>query len=84
MAQISPRFGSGGANLTPGGASGTPSLVDVLRDIADDLAAIKPSAPISVPDAGAAYGANEQALLNALKAAVNALAAVVLKTTKTT
>jgi hypothetical protein len=83
MAQISPRFGSGGANLTPGGASGSPSLADVLRDIADDLAAIKPAA-IATPDAGAAYGANEQALLNALKAAINALAAVVLKTTKTT
>jgi hypothetical protein len=81
MAEISPRFGSGGANLTPGGASGSPSLADALRDIADDLAALKPGA-IATPDAGAAYGANEQALLNALKVQVNRLAAIVLKTTK--
>ena len=32
--------------------------------------------------AGAAYGANEQTLLNELKAKVNALAVAVLKTTK--
>ena len=36
----------------------------------------------SSPDAGASYGANEQALLNELKAKLNALAAVTLKTTK--
>jgi hypothetical protein len=81
VAAISRRFGSGGANLAPGGSAGSPSLADVLRDVADDLAALKPTAA-ATPDAGATYGANEQALLNELKAKVNALAAAVLKTTK--
>ena len=81
MAKITTRFGSGGANLTPGGAAGQPTLADALRDIADDLAAFKP-VRIAAADATAAYGAGEQALLNELKAKVNALAAVVLKTTK--
>lgn len=81
MAAITERFGSGGANLVPGGAAGVPNLASALRDVADDLAALKPTAVVT-PDAGAAYGANEQALLNELKAKVDALAAVVLLTTK--
>lgn len=81
MAAISPRFGSGGANLSPGGSAGQPALAEALQDIADDLAGLRPMA-VAAPDAGAAYGAAEQALLNELKAKVNALAAVVLKTTK--
>ena len=81
MAAISERFGSGGANLAPGGSAGSPSLAEVLRDIADDLAALSPSA-VTAADAAATYGANEQALLNELKAKVDALAAAVLKTTK--
>lgn len=81
MAKISKRFGSGGANLAPGGSAGQPALADVLRDVADDLAAFKP-AVVAAADATATYGAGEQALLNELKAKVNALAAVVLKTTK--
>ncbi len=82
MAAISKRFGSGGANVAPGGSAGQPALADALRDIADDLAALR-SMPVVAADAGAAYGANEQSLLNELKAKINALAAVVLKTTKT-
>ena len=81
MAEITTRFGSGGANLAPGGSAGSPDLATALRDIADDLAALQPSA-VATPDAGATYGANEQALLNELKAKVDALAAVVLKTIK--
>ena len=81
MAKISKRFGSGGANLAPGGSAGRPALADVLRDVADDLAAFKP-AVVGAADATATYGAGEQALLNELKAKVNALATVVLKTTK--
>lgn len=81
MAAIEKHFGSGGANLSPGGASGTPTLAEALRDVADDLAALKPTV-VAAGDAGAAYGAAEQALLNELKAKVNALAAVALKTTK--
>ena len=81
MAAISKRFGSGGANLAPGGSAGQPTLAEALRDVADDLAALKPTT-VAAADAGAAYGAAEQALLNELKAKVNALAAAVLKTTK--
>lgn len=81
MAAISKQFGSGGANLAPGGSAGKPSLAEALRDVADDLAALKPTV-VAAADAGAAYGAAEQTLLNELKAKVNALAAVVLKTTK--
>jgi hypothetical protein len=81
MARITRRFGSGGANLTPGGSSGQPVLADVLRDIADDLAALRPARVVAA-DASPAYGAGEQALLNELKAKVNALAAVLIKTTK--
>jgi hypothetical protein len=81
MGAISKQFGSGGANLAPGGSAGKPTLAEALRDVADDLAALKPTT-VAAADAGAAYGAAEQALLNELKAKVNALAAVVLKTTK--
>ncbi|KKN87434.1 hypothetical protein LCGC14_0258890 [marine sediment metagenome] len=34
-------FGSGGANLVPGGAGGAPTLAEALRQTADDLAALK-------------------------------------------
>jgi len=81
MAKIPRNLGSGGANLAPGGSAGKPALADILGDMADDLAAIKPAA-IASADAGAAYGAPEQALLNELKAKINAIAAVVLKTTR--
>lgn len=81
MAAISKRFGSGGANLPPGGSAGTPTLADALRDVADDLAALRPTT-VAAADAGATYGAAEQALINELKAKVSALAAAVLKTTK--
>jgi hypothetical protein len=81
MAKITRRFGSGGANLTPAGSAGQPSLADALRDVADDLAALKP-ARIEAADATPAYGPAEQALLNQLKARVNALAGVLLRTTK--
>ena len=103
MAAISTRFGSGGSGLTPGGASGSPSLATVLRDIADDLDGLQVAAPagddvatVDLADAGAAWDGDAQALVNGLKASVNALvaatnnlrsllatqAAVALKTTK--
>jgi len=81
MAAIPENFGSGGANLAPGGSAGSPDLATALREVADDLAALQPTA-VATPDAGAAYGANEQTLINELKAKVDALAAVVLKTTR--
>ena len=84
MAGISTRFGSGGSGLTPGGSSGTPDLATVLRDIADDLAGIQAAAPegddvaaVELPDAGAAWDGDAQALVNQLKVGVNALAAAV-------
>jgi hypothetical protein len=81
MSKISRRFGSGGSNLTPGGSAGQPTLADALRDVADDLLALRPT-PVASVNATAAYGPGEQALLNELKAKVNAMAAIVLKTTK--
>lgn len=81
MPAISSRFGSGGSNLAPGGSSGSPSLAEALQGVADDLAALKPTV-VAAADASATYGAGEQTLLNELKAKVNALDAVVLKTTK--
>ena len=41
MAAIKTNFGTGGANLTPGGSAGAPSLAQALRDVADDLAEMK-------------------------------------------
>ena len=37
MAVVTVRFGSGHAQLAPGGNQGTPSLVTVLRDGIDDV-----------------------------------------------
>ena len=65
MAKISKRFGSGGANLAPGGSAGRPALADVLRDVADDLAAFKPAVVVAA-DATATYGAGEQGYFLAL------------------
>ena len=82
MAKISTHFGSGGAGLTPGGASGTPDLATVLRDVADDLAGLHLAAPegddlaaVAQADAGAAWDGDAQALVNQLKATVNELVA---------
>lgn len=41
MSTITLKFGSGGANIVPGGSGGTPGLAKTLRDIADDLTAIR-------------------------------------------
>jgi len=41
MATILTSFGSGGANLTPGGSAGGVDLATALRDAADDLATFK-------------------------------------------
>ena len=41
MTAIKSNFGSGGANLAPDGASGSPSLAATLRDQADDLAELR-------------------------------------------
>ena len=41
MATILENFGTGGANLAPQDAQGAPSLATTLRDIADDLEAVR-------------------------------------------
>lgn len=67
MAAISRTFGEGGSNLIPG-ASGSPSLTDALRDIADDLSGVR-GATVTAP-ALAAFtdppSAAEMALLRTL------------------
>jgi hypothetical protein len=45
MTTIKTDFGSGGANLNPGGSGGVPDLATTLRDIADDLAAVSGGDP---------------------------------------
>lgn len=88
MAAISKRFGSGGANVAPGGNAGSPSLSDALRDIADDLAAVQVDA-ITAPVATVAAGASPTkaefdavvTLVNEIRTKINAGAAA-LKTTK--
>lgn len=78
MAAIKTSFGSGGSSLTPGGTS-TPTLATALRDIADDLAAVK-VATIASDDATDLSTA--LTLVNEIKAALNAIAAETLATTK--
>lgn len=80
MSAITTTFGAGGANLTPSGSAGSPSLADALRDVADDLAGLKPAAvasaaavAVATADADATYGAPEQTLINELKTVVNSL-----------
>lgn len=94
MAKIAKNFGSGGANLTPGGASNPNSLAVVLRDIADDLGLLNGgvAGAITAADATAAAGANPTkaefdvvvTLVNQIKAKLNTPSngGRVLKTTK--
>jgi hypothetical protein len=79
MATITPRFGSGGANVVPGGAEGFPTLAQVLRDIADDLASVQ-APTIASPDAVDLPSA--LTLLNEIKAKLNAIHTTALKTVK--
>jgi len=41
MATISESFGSGGANIQPGGSAGEPTLAEALRDKIDDLTELR-------------------------------------------
>jgi hypothetical protein len=56
MVAIGKRFGAGGQNLQPGGSGGAPTLAMALRDIADDLAGIRPAA-LAAATVGAALAA---------------------------
>lgn len=88
MAAIRTTFGEGGANLTPDDSAGSPSLATALRDAADDLAALKPTATVSPPSAPAVAAPTKgefdlvQAEVAELRAIVDALAAATIKTTK--
>ena len=65
MAAISETFGQGGSGTTGGGA-GTPTLADVLRDIADDLGDRSGIAAADATDIG-----TNNTLTNEIKAALN-------------
>jgi hypothetical protein len=41
MTTITTAFGTGGGNLVPGTAGGTPTLATTLRDVADDLTELR-------------------------------------------
>lgn len=80
MATIPKDFGSGGSGVPPAG-SATPSLKDILFDIADDLADGK-AATIASPDATDL--ATAITLVNEIKAALNAVDAKTVRTQKGT
>lgn len=81
MATIKENFGSGGANLTPNKSAGEPTLAQTLRDVADDLSDLQ-VAEILTANADATYGTEEAALINEIKAALNAIRAKTLRTVK--
>jgi hypothetical protein len=75
MATITVTFGSGGANVAPGGANGSPDLATALRDLIDDVTAIRTALVATTAkldaDAGVTdtnYGAlNNPAALKSIK-----------------
>lgn len=81
MAVIPKNFMAGGSGHAPKGAAGRPSLKEILFDVADDLAGIK---PVTVATVDAEDLPTAIALVNDLKAEANARAAYVIKTTKQT
>lgn len=80
-------FGKGGSGVTPGGSSGSPALVDVLRGLVTDILAVQGGGAATTKVVGSAttestgtavtgsatssYTATEQGMLNDLEAAVN-------------
>lgn len=68
MAEIPSDFGVGGSGLAPRGGHGKPSLVEILNDIADDLAEV---GAITSPDATDLP--EVITLANEMKVALNAL-----------
>lgn len=72
---IPDNFGWGGAGLAPGGAAGTPTLVEILFAIVDELAAARTAStsiasPIAAADASDL--ATAIALVNEIKNKLNA------------
>lgn len=90
MSAIRTDFGTGGSNLTPGGSSGQPSLAEVLRDVADDLAGIRgggatitaSALPAFTDPPSAAEMAALRTLVNEMRAVLVASTGTTLKTTK--
>lgn len=87
MTAIPKNMGEGGANVAPEG-TGTPTLAQTLRDVADDLASVK-GATIAAPallaftdPPSAAEMALLRTLVNEMRAAMIATAGTTLKTTK--
>ena len=68
MAVIPSNFGYGGSGLVPLSSGGSPTLVGILNDIADDLAEIG-----AITSADATDLAEVITLANEMKAALNAL-----------
>ena len=78
MARIPKTFGEGGAHLIPG-ASGDPSLPQILRDIAADLATLNGTGgggtPITAPALGAFSDPPTAIQMEALRTLVNQIRA---------
>jgi len=82
MAEIKANFGEGGTNLTPAG-QGSPTLAEVLRDVADDLSAVQAPAT-AAPSSAAVTGPTltsatlpgpEEAMVNDMRVQVDLMAA---------
>ena len=88
MTTIPKGYGWGGSGLVPGGAGGSPAIDDTLRDVADDLAALKGGATLpALTSPPGSDAATVQTLVNEIRTKWNALAAsgsggVTLKTIK--
>ena len=80
MSVIPINFGTGGSGVPPAGSS-SPSLKDILFDVADDLADGK-AALIASDDATDL--ATAITLVNEIKAALNAVYSSTIRTTKGT
>ena len=71
MAEIPSDFGVGGSGIAPRGGHGKPSLVEILNDVADDLAATQIA---DIASADATDLASVITLANEMKASLNAIA----------
>lgn len=79
MTTIKENFAEGGKNMAPSGATGTPTLAQTLRDIADDFTGIKVG---QVTSADATDLATCITLVNEIKALINTADAHTLLTQK--
>lgn len=88
MTIITTRFGEGGAPMVPEGCDSQPSLQQTLRDIADDLAGVKPATIVApallafTDPPSAAEMALLRTLVNEMRAAMITSGGTTLKTVK--